>query len=206
MPQKAILPRGWPQDVQYLTQPQYTSTVTTAIRQNVNLVGSGASAIPVPSSPCQLVSIKAVSDPAHPAHLQSGLFAAKTLEPNSLIILYIGLVHSSVDTDPESSYDLSLDSSLGIGVDATKMGNEARFINDYRGIAEKPNAEFKDVWVRVGHGVERRVGVFVLGGKGREKGIKKGQEILVSYGKGFWNARKGEQDTSKEENLKNEAD
>jgi hypothetical protein len=201
MPQKAISPKGWPKDVQYLSQPQYTATVTTTIRKTIDTLSPGESPVLVPSGPCQLVSIKDISNPTHPAHLQSGLFAAKTLEPKTFIILYIGLVHSAEDADPESSYDLSLDSSLGIGIDATKLGNEARFINDYRGIAERPNAEFRDVWVRVSREVERRVGVFVLGGKGREKGIKKGQEILVSYGKGFWNARKSENDTKEEENI-----
>jgi hypothetical protein len=40
--------------------------------------------------------------------------------------------------------------------------------------------------------VEKRVGVFVLSaGKSgkRAKGIGRGQEILVSYGKGFWTER-----------------
>jgi hypothetical protein len=77
------------------------------------------------------------------------------------------------------------------------MGNETRFINDYRGVsAAGPNAEFRDVLVDFGNGMlERRIGVFVLSGgklKGgkRAKGIAKGGEILVSYGKGFWNERK----------------
>ena len=77
------------------------------------------------------------------------------------------------------------------------MGNEARFINDYRGVRDAgPNAEFRDCWVRVGRGVvEKRVGVYVmspgLSGK-RAKGIAKGEEIVVSYGKGFWRARRRE--------------
>lgn len=29
------------------------------------------------------------------------------------------------------------------------------------------------------------------GKSGKGKGIKKGQEILISYGRGFWGARKG---------------
>jgi len=68
-----------------------------------------------------------------------------------------------------------------------------RFINDYRGVAEAPRAEFRDIFVDIGNGkVEKRIGVFVLSaGKSgkRAKGIPKGQEILISYGKGFWGAR-----------------
>jgi hypothetical protein len=105
----------------------------------------------------------------------------------------LGYVHDQTDTDEASDYDLSLDRELGIGVDASKMGNEARFINDYRGVAAAPNAEFRDIHVDIGSGkVERRVGVFVLSaGKSgkRAKGIGRGQEILVSYGKGFWTER-----------------
>ena len=61
------------------------------------------------------------------------------------------------------------------------MGNEARFINDYRGVAAKPNALFEERRNAAG---ELCMAVW----SGKEE-IKKGQEILVSYGKGFWQAR-----------------
>lgn len=107
----------------------------------------------------------------------------------------MGYVHGPADLDEDSDYDLSLDRELGVGVDASKMGNEARFINDYRGVSTGPNAEFRLVFIDVGKGqVEKRMGVFVLSaGKSgkRAKGIEKGKEILVSYGKGFWAERFG---------------
>ncbi|EHK99733.1 hypothetical protein M7I_4413 [Glarea lozoyensis 74030] len=133
---------------------------------------------------------------------QSGLFASMDLKPGTFILQYLGEIHCSpdprhsnpedniADTHSTSNYDLSLDRELGIGVDADKAGTEARFINDYRGVAERPNAEFKEIWdERRG---ERGMGVFVLpeGRKGKNKGIRKGEEILVSYGRGFWGARK----------------
>lgn len=82
-------------------------------------------------------------------------------------------------------------------------GNEARFINDYRGVADRPNAEFREIWDdRRG---ERGMGVWVLGGgKGREKGVRKGEEILVSYGRGFWDARKEVEGMEGEEDEKGE--
>jgi len=112
-------------------------------------------------------------------------------------VLYLGYVHGKTDTDPNSDYDLSLDRDLGIGVDASKMGNEARFINDFRGVADDPNAEFREVWVDSSSGhLEKMMAVFVLpagrSGK-RAKGIGKGEEILVSYGKGFWAERQSQQ-------------
>ncbi|EHY54422.1 hypothetical protein HRR83_007995 [Exophiala dermatitidis] len=117
---------------------------------------------------------------------------------------------SSTSTPPSpdstyatSNYDLSLDRDLDLAIDASKCGNEARFINDYRGIRPAgPNAEFRDCLVQVGGPgtgtgkLEKRIGVFVLSagknGGPRAKGIGKGEEIVVSYGKGFWNARKDE--------------
>lgn len=66
--------------------------------------------------------------------------------------------------------------------------------NDYRTIAERPNAEFRDCFIQVkstkridGMKWERRVGIFVLsaGKAGKRKGgIRAGEEVLVSYGKG----------------------
>jgi hypothetical protein len=114
---------------------------------------------------------------------------------------YLGEIHSSSTSSPtskpdsktdshsNSDYDLSLDRDHGIGIDADKGGNEARFINDYRGIAEKPNAEFKEIWDA--RKKERGMGVWVLpeGKSGKGKGVRKGEEILVSYGRGFWGAR-----------------
>lgn len=102
-------------------------------------------------------------------------------------------MHGAEDADPGSDYDLSLDAEAGVGIDAGRGGNEARFVNDYRGIeAGGPNAEFREVWVQRGKVVEKGMGVFVLGaGKSgrRARGIGRGREVLVSYGKGFWRLR-----------------
>ncbi|KAI9805253.1 MAG: hypothetical protein M1833_005706 [Piccolia ochrophora] len=138
----------------------------------------------IPAS--ERIEIRRINSPiGHPAFDQHGLFAAQDLEPDTIIIDYMGFVHSSRDADPSSTYDLSLDRELDLGVDSTKMGNEARFINDYRGIRERPNADFRERVVRG----QRRMSVWVMpagkSGKGR-KGVRKGEEIVVSYGKGFW--------------------
>lgn len=84
------------------------------------------------------------------------------------------------------------------------MGNEARFVNDYRGVpgrdGKRQNAEFKEVWWagKDGKG-EKGMAVFVLPagkravGRAKTVGIAKGEEILVSYGKGFWDQRRDEE-------------
>ncbi|KAI9717391.1 MAG: hypothetical protein M1812_004743 [Candelaria pacifica] len=186
-------PKNWPEEVTFLKRPVYSKALghqeLSALRLSTS-TANGTQNQKEAAGPCPLVQTHAITSPAsHPALGQSGLFAAQQLPPNSFILHYLGFVHASSDTDPESNYDLSLVRELGVGIDATHMGNEARFINDYRGIREEgPNAEFRDTIVSG----ERRMSVYVLpegkSGKGK-KGIRKGEEICVSYGKGFWKGR-----------------
>lgn len=88
----------------------------------------------------------------------------------------------------DSDYDLWLDKDADVAVDAAGEGNEGRFVNDFRGVRERSNAVFGTGWCeRWG---EVCVGVWVSGKEGGKKGgIRKGEEIVVSYGKGFWEER-----------------
>ena len=199
----AALPNGWPQEITYLTKPSYPRSFD---RDSVILT---LSASDIKSKECSIISsthkprpsssakIAPIISPSHPAYGQHGLFAARHLPPDSFILFYIGYVHGPDDVNESSNYDLSLDRELGIGVDATRMGNEARFINDYRGVRDVgPNAEFRDcLYEDTEKGTfEKRIGIYVLGkGKSgkRSAGIGKGEEILVSYGKGFWSHQTG---------------
>jgi len=199
---KGRLPKSWPADLTYLTAPMYSKAMTTDVCRQLHVAPTGTTKssllkIATNGGTAATVRITSITNPTHPANGQHGLFAAQHLPPDSLILLYLGFVHAREDTDPTSDYDLTLDRELGIGVDASKMGNEARFINDYRGIGPAPNAEFREVWIDAGGGkAEKRMAVFVLSaGKSgkRAKGIPKGEEILVSYGKGFWKERKTEE-------------
>jgi len=70
---------------------------------------------------------------------------------------------------------------VSVGIDASMMGNQARFINDYRGIANKPNAIFQDGRTASG---DLCMNVWSSGQE-----IKKGEEIVVSYGKSWWKSR-----------------
>lgn len=203
-------PKNWPPEITYLTDHAYTPAVTaehisglsrlTVENDKVPRIPAAQIAHPSPNVEIRLIS--AAAHPTHPARGQRGLFAARPLPPDSFVLLYLGRVHlnSLSDTDPHSDYDLSLDHALGLSVDSRTAGNEARHANDYRGVAARPNAEFRDCFVKVpsdkragGRKWERRVGIFVLpAGKAglRKAGIAAEEEILVSYGKGFWEARK----------------
>jgi hypothetical protein len=200
-PSIAGAPKHWTAEIVYLRAPCYSK----------DLDGDAMKALIMPRSDMSLteqartvagpynnVKIITISTQSHPANGQHGLFANQHLLPDTFILPYLGFVHGKADTDEASDYDLSLDRDFGIGVDASKMGNEARFINDYRGVSTSPNAEFRNIYVDIGNGkVEKRMGVFVLSaGKAgkRAKGVLKGQEILVSYGKGFWTERQATED------------
>ena len=193
---QCAVPKGWDGRIIYLHAPSYSKKLGSdkvgALIFQKSALGSDVE-VYKPNGPYTNVKITPISNPAHPAHGQHALFANQQLPPDSFILPYLGYVHDQSDTNEASDYDLSLDRELGIGVDASNIGNEARFINDYRGVFLAPNAEFRDIYVDIGNGkVEKRVGVFVLSaGKSgkRAKGIGRGQEILVSYGKGFWSER-----------------
>lgn len=77
------------------------------------------------------------------------------------MFLCLGEIHC--DERQESDYDLSLyrfQHGESVGIDAGTTGNEARFVNDYRGIKGKPNAVFIDYRADCG---ELRMGIWALG-------------------------------------------
>ncbi|KXS94439.1 hypothetical protein AC578_5195 [Pseudocercospora eumusae] len=202
----AELPRNWPDEIKFLSDQSYTALATELRPKLSRAPSDNQSWIQIQRHLIHAVTphvqILTINDDKHPAFGQRGLFAAEDLIPDQFVLLYLGKVHSNSlsDTNPHSDYDLSLDRDIGLSVDAAEEGNESRCANDYRGIAERPNAEFRDCYIQVpstkrADGVrwERRVGIFVLSaGKAglRKGGIKAGKEILVSYGKGFWEGRK----------------
>jgi len=207
------IPKNWPTNIPYLTTPAYSQTLNPTHLQILRTRSTDSLPLPPnnPKGPSPLVKITPISLPSHPAYGQSGLFAVKDLKPGSFILQYVGEIHASPNSNPDpesgtesnskiidphanSNYDLSLDRNHGLGIDADQKGNEARFINDYRGVAERPNAEFREVWDEGRK--ERGMGVWVLGGKGRERGIRRGEEVVVSYGRGFWGARKSDQSSN----------
>ncbi|KAI1134110.1 hypothetical protein F5Y05DRAFT_399711 [Hypoxylon sp. FL0543] len=203
---KDAAPKSWPPSIPYLLQPSYAPHVT---RSQLQVIRTRAPELTVeiprdfPRGPSTLVKIIPINDSSHPANGQSGLFAAKQLPPGSLVLPYYGVVHSSLppysEAHEKSDYDLWLDRDAALAVDADKAGNEARFVNDYRGVKERPNCEFKECWdSRRG---EKSMAVFVLpagknAGKKAGTGVGKGEEVLVSYGKGFWSKRRDEQGDS----------
>ncbi|KAI0094557.1 hypothetical protein BDY19DRAFT_1080197 [Irpex rosettiformis] len=185
----ALTPPRWPSEILYTNTQKYHSSVTEDVRlqlrNSAQQLAKSQRSSGVRREQRSPVIIMRIKDEHHPANGQCGLFAAKKLPPRSHIIDYVGEVHC--DERVESDYDLSLlrmQDGLNVGVDATKMGNEARFINDFRGITERPNVYFCESLDQTG-----KMCMSVWSGPDV---IKKGDELLVSYGKGFWKARKPE--------------
>ncbi|GAA5885260.1 hypothetical protein JCM16303_005976 [Sporobolomyces ruberrimus] len=195
-------PPNFPSTVTYLSTPVPSRLLPPPLRL-VYCSPSPPSSLPNPPPRLQ---IRKIQDPTHPANGQSGLFNAtgKKIERGTFLRDYLGLVHLEREADQSSDYDLSLeririgDDQDGkgekeewetIGIDATKMGAEARFVNDYRGTGlPRPNAVFElRTWeLPNGKGTAKRMAIFA-----GPHGIEKGSEICVSYGKGFWDNRKG---------------
>lgn len=179
---KQMCPVNWPPSVQYITRPCYDSSVSSAtlkfLKSHPSSPEQTSSGIPRRS----LVRIRRILDPSHPARGQCGLFSSSRIQPKTHIIDYIGEVHCQ--ERPDSDYDLALYRSqdVHVGIDASSMGNEARFVNDYRGIRSRPNAVFEEYRTCTG---ELRMSVW----SGAEQ-IRKGEEVVVSYGKPWWQSRK----------------
>ncbi|CAK4250006.1 unnamed protein product [Aphanomyces euteiches] len=128
--------------------------------------------------PAISLAIQLITSPDHPVFNSYGLFATTTIPPETLVCNYIGRVHLQSDF-PDSDYAVTYYGNYSI--DATYAGNEARFINDYRNIATRPNVAF-DTY-RDADGMIQ-VGVWSL-----NVSIAPGEEILGNYGRAFWRAR-----------------
>ncbi|KAH6894312.1 hypothetical protein B0T10DRAFT_480144 [Thelonectria olida] len=196
-------PKHWPEPFPYLRSPLHDKSLTPHHLQSVRTKPAADADMTViassahPAAPNPLVRIQPITTPSHPANGQCGLFAAKDLPAGSFIMAYLGRVHSGAASAADSDYDLWLDREADVAVDAAREGNEGRYVNDFRGVRERANAEFRTVWCeRFG---ELCVGVWVIGGgkgaKGKARGgIRRGEEICVSYGKGFWGERMAEEE------------
>ncbi|GMK54302.1 hypothetical protein CspeluHIS016_0108880 [Cutaneotrichosporon spelunceum] len=212
-------PPAWPEAVAYLTRARLAPSFPHALVPLLYTPPAPTKFGPRPTTHPSILAIKVVTAPGHPAHGQRSLIARKRLDAKTFLIPYLGILHAdftdahgrrvdacgqpTASAHEASDYDLSLvrlsasdvrnpfgeTSTLqegqgplhvSIGVDAAQAGNAARFVNDFRGIATAPNAEF-----RLGRGDAGEAQMEVWS----TRRIEKGDEILVSYGKGWWGAR-----------------
>mmetsp|Transcript_14091 Transcript_14091/g.18449 ORF Transcript_14091/g.18449 Transcript_14091/m.18449 type:complete len:240 (-) Transcript_14091:72-791(-) len=124
------------------------------------------------------VRIKVIDKVNHPAYGQRGLFAARKFSPGEWVIDYAGELIPDTQLNGRST-DYCLKYVENHSIDAGKLGNESRFVNDFRGIATRPNVEF----------AYDQTSPPVVGFKALGKAIKKGEEIVATYGKRYWAGR-----------------
>jgi hypothetical protein len=145
---------NWPSDVNYVTACVLDRRVPKTIFAGVYTGGT--------SHGNPAIKIVVITDPKHPACGQRGLVATRALPKHTHVLDYLGFVTTDALCSQTSEYTLRLRDGLsGTGggwwisaasnnhteppkVDAEKFGNEARFVNDYRGTgAARANVEFR---------------------------------------------------------------
>jgi len=81
-------PAHWPSDLQYISKPIYHRSIpkeAKAFLQSCAMGGAKKEA----AAPCKVV-IRKITDAAHPAFGQCGLFAGQKIPQKTFIIDYIG--------------------------------------------------------------------------------------------------------------------
>lgn len=118
------------------------------------------------------VIVKKINEPNNILHNQFGLFATKKFDEYDIIGQYTGKL---VTPDKGGRY---VSCSENCGIDALDIGNELRFINDYRNISSTENVVLRTTYIDK----KPRV-VFVV-----TQNIEEGDQLLTDYGKGYWEA------------------
>jgi hypothetical protein len=139
------------------------------------------------------VYIQKIHNPAHPAYGQYGLYCAiDHAKPGTWLLDYIGHVTLGEHQNNTSDYICDFGTQCELSCDALLLGNESRYINDFRNTGHYPNVEFN---LRRDANGELRQGVYVKQVKdmvrGDYDGIHRDEELLISYGKNYWRSRVG---------------
>jgi len=126
------------------------------------------------------VKIIKITKKTHILKGEYGLFATKIWKTFDIIGQYTGQI---VTPDIEGIYVANMfndtyKDDLRYSVNAEIMGNETRYINDYRGIKDKPNCKFIKTYIE---GLPVIAVVVIID-------INKGDEILTDYGDDYWDA------------------
>eukprot|EP01088_Endostelium_zonatum_P001637 TRINITY_DN11970_c0_g1_i1.p1 TRINITY_DN11970_c0_g1~~TRINITY_DN11970_c0_g1_i1.p1 ORF type:complete len:464 (+),score=120.54 TRINITY_DN11970_c0_g1_i1:190-1581(+) len=201
-------PKNWPADVEYIIfnvisfEPEQLSSAwgvdLTSQQQQKILQRISPPKQPFPSFSSDLLhfslnllkqtvnpilgaEIRVVEDVRHPCYQSRGLFATRNWEAGEYIGPYAGEIR--LDTIQRARYLANFGfiwkgETKTFVLDGEKKGNEARFINDFRGIGKEDNVvletvnENKTSWLAV------RV----------ERPVRRGEEFLLDYGDAYWRA------------------
>ncbi len=109
-----------------------------------------------------------------------GVFAAENISPYSTLIHYTGLMMLDDEIDPSHDSTFSFSSFKKYAIDAAKHGNWARFMNHAPEGHATNNVIAWEYYTQKGPRI-----VFTAG----SKGIKKGAQLLYSYGDEYWETK-----------------
>eukprot|EP01052_Picozoa_sp_SAG31_P010265 SAG31_NODE_557_length_14160_cov_18.420880_10_plen_157_part_00 len=130
--------------------------------------------------------IKPIEDPKHPCSADKeysyGLFATQDFPPNTFVGQYAGAVklHQPDDTSRYLVPFYTDKAGREYDIDAEHFGNEARFINDFRGVpgATGANVQFQACNCAT-------TGYYFIAVMTTQR-VRKGTEFLVDYGPRYW--------------------
>jgi SET domain-containing protein len=128
------------------------------------------------------ISVTIVTCPNHPAYNRKEVghcvVATKNIAKNAHIGIYAGVLRQNTEKAEWNPYQNAPTKNCSHYIDAESIGNQMRFINDYRNIASAPNVGFFINPLRVnGYLVSVVVAL---------RTIAKGEELLLDYGDKYW--------------------
>ena len=131
------------------------------------------------------LKIVKIKNKKHPCYGEYGLYMGEDVEKGVALLDYAGKVNVVVgeETDTsKSSYLLNIftdeEQGVYVDIDASRAGNESRFINDFHGTGLTANSQFWPYFDPVTG--EKRMAIKTI------KPIAAGAEILVDYGGRFF--------------------
>jgi len=160
----AAHPTNWPANI--------TWTATAFDRVGPRPTG----AHPIPLLGAHNVEIRIINNVHHPANGQRGVFATANIGHPTTLGEYSGERYT-VDSERGGGKYAALITIIGnqaLIIDATRYGNEHRFINDYRGIANAPNVRMVADIPNSIIEIETLVP------------LNQDDELLLDYGRDYW--------------------
>jgi len=172
-------PDGWPREIQYCNQLQWNEVPPEY--QFLRMRISDESSV----RRRKRLKIIKIKNKKHPCYGEEGLFAGEDIEVGTPLLDYAGKVSVVVGEESDtnrSSYLLNIftdeEQAVYVDIDASRAGNESRFINDFHGTGQQPNSQFWPYYDETTG--EKRMAIKTI------KPISCGQEILVDYGGRFF--------------------
>ncbi|KPA86209.1 hypothetical protein ABB37_00449 [Leptomonas pyrrhocoris] len=127
-------------------------------------------------TPEELLEVRVVTDPRHPAYGQAGLYAKSPIPYNAIVTPYSGFIEVFATSCNSRTYTMGF-GSIGddYALDAEFVGNYGRYANDPRGVGTlQANLSAENRFNSRGESYTALVA---------RRQISAGEEILMSYGK-----------------------